>query len=133
MGQIVQRQPLMDGALKLVVLAVRLLNGGMNPFLRGRLGRRSVGDPAAFFQAVQPVEIGFFLAGPVGYLTDIFRPGVASREEARLLALAFYGPMFLLYSLYDSGERNAAALLDRHMARFAKEHPALPVRTQKEG
>ena len=64
MGQIVQRQPLMDGALKLVVLAVRLLNGGMNPFLRGRPGRRSVGDPAAFFQAVQPVEIGFFLAGP---------------------------------------------------------------------
>ena len=67
------------------------------------------------------------------YLTDIFRPGVASREEARLLALSFYGPMFLLYSLYDSGERNAAALLDRHMARFAKEHPALSVRTQKEG
>ena len=75
----------------------------------------------------------YLSAGPVGYLTDIFRPGVASREEARLLALAFYGPMFLLYSLYDSGERNAAALLDRHMARFAKEHPALPVRTQKEG
>ena len=75
----------------------------------------------------------YLSAGPVGYLTDIFRPGVDSREEARLLALAFYGPMFLLYSLYDSGERNAAALLDRHMARFAKEHPALPVRTQKEG
>ena len=75
----------------------------------------------------------YLSAGPVGYLTDIFRPGVASREEARLLALSFYGPMFLLYSLYDSGERNAAALLDRHMARFAKEHPALPVRTQKEG
>mgnify|MGYP002558421748 FL=1 len=42
--------------------------------------------------------------GPVTYLTDIFRPLAASPEEARLLALEFYGPMFLLYSVYD-GER----------------------------
>lgn len=27
-----------------------------------------------------------------------------SKEEARQLALDFYGPIFLLYSLYDSAE-----------------------------
>ena len=73
----------------------------------------------------------YLSAGPVDYLTDIFRPGAASREEARLLALEFYGPMFLLYSIYDSGEKNAAALLEAHLARFSKKYPA--AQGEKEG
>lgn len=64
--------------------------------------------------------------GPVTYLTDIFRPLAASPEEARLLALEFYGPMFLLYSVYDGGEKNAAALLDAHLARFTEKMKGRP-------
>ena len=64
--------------------------------------------------------------GPVTYLTDIFRPLAASPEEARLLALEFYGPMFLLYSVYDGGEKNAAALLDAHLARFTEKMTGRP-------
>lgn len=68
----------------------------------------------------------YLSAGPVGYLTDIFRPLAASPEEARLLALEFYGPMFLLYSVYDGGEKNAAALLDAHLARFTEKMKGRP-------
>lgn len=68
----------------------------------------------------------YLSAGPVGYLTDIFRPLAASPEEARLLALEFYGPMFLLYSVYDGGEKNAAALLDAHFARFMEKMKGRP-------
>ena len=68
----------------------------------------------------------YLSAGPVGYLTDIFRPLAASPEEARLLALEFYGPMFLLYSVYDGGEKNAAALLEAHFARFMEKMKGRP-------
>ena len=62
----------------------------------------------------------YLSAGPVGYLTDIFRPLAASPEEARLLALEFYGPMFLLYSVYDGADEkeSIAPMLSTHIDRF---------------
>lgn len=37
-------------------------------------------------------------------MESIFAGMTGSKEEARQLALDFYGPIFLLYSLYDSAE-----------------------------
>lgn len=51
-------------------------------------------------------------AGPLGYVADL----LGSREDA----LAFYGPMYLLYGVYDAGEspETVQALLEAHFARW---------------
>ena len=47
-------------------------------------------------------------SGPLGYMTDLFSAlGLAEPEQA---ALRFYGPMYLLYGVYDGAEDRAAAL-----------------------
>ena len=63
----------------------------------------------------------YLASGPLDYMTDVFRSVAGSEAAARQLALAFYGPMFLLYSVYDaSGDTDAAlTALDRHIDRFA--------------
>ena len=59
-------------------------------------------------------------SGPVEYMAAIFRQLTSSDEEAMQLALEFYGPMYLLYSVYDGAEDKAAAasLLEAHVDRF---------------
>ena len=51
-------------------------------------------------------------AGPLKYTADL----LGSEEEA----LLFYGPMYLLYSVYDNAEDKASvyALLDAHLRRW---------------
>lgn len=51
-------------------------------------------------------------AGPLRYVADL----LGSQEEA----LSFYGPMYLLYSVYDGTDDKAAvsALLDAHFTRW---------------
>ena len=51
-------------------------------------------------------------AGPLKYTADL----LGSEEEA----LLFYGPMYLLYSVYDNAEDKASvyALLDAHLGRW---------------
>ena len=53
-------------------------------------------------------------AGPLQYVADL----LGSQEEA----LAFYGPMYLLYSVYDHAEDKASvfALLDDHLQRWLR-------------
>ena len=53
-------------------------------------------------------------AGPLNYVADL----LGSQSEA----LAFYGPMYLLYGVYDASEDKAAvsALLDAHFERWLK-------------
>ena len=53
-------------------------------------------------------------------MADIFRRMTDSDEHAQQLALEFYGPMYLLYSVYDGAEDKQAALklLDAHITRF---------------
>ena len=53
-------------------------------------------------------------SGPVKYMAAIFRPLTDSDETAMQLALDFYGPMYLLYSVYDGAEdkKAVAALAD---------------------
>ena len=58
--------------------------------------------------------------GPLEYMAAIFRKLTDSDEEAMQLALEFYGPMYLLYGVYDGAkEKEAVApLLAAHIDRF---------------
>ena len=58
-------------------------------------------------------------------MARIFRRAASTDAEAMQLALEFYGPMFLLYSMYDGAktddERKSTVLaLDEHIVRFAE-------------
>lgn len=59
-------------------------------------------------------------SGPVKYMAAIFSPLTDSDETAMQLALDFYGPMYLLYSVYDgAAEQSAVApMLEAHIDRF---------------
>lgn len=59
-------------------------------------------------------------SGPVKYMAAIFRPLTDSDETAMQLALDFYGPMYLLYSVYDgAADQSAVApMLKAHIDRF---------------
>lgn len=43
-------------------------------------------------------------SGPLGYMADVFCALAQDRAEAYNMALEFYGPMHLLYSVYDGAE-----------------------------
>ena len=63
----------------------------------------------------------YLASGPTEYMAAIFRGMTDSDERAMQLALEFYGPMFLLYSVYDNGgarAEQAVELLDAHVNRF---------------
>ena len=57
----------------------------------------------------------YLAAGPMGYVADLFR-GLGLPDPERRAA-SFYGPMFLLYSVYDGAEDKAAvtALLNEYL------------------
>lgn len=62
----------------------------------------------------------YLATGPVEYMAAIFRKMTDSDGEAMQLALDFYGPMFLLYSIYDGAKDKEAVfeLLGKHIDRF---------------
>ena len=53
-------------------------------------------------------------------MAAIFRKLTDSDEAAMQLALEFYGPMFLLYSVYDGADEkeSIAPMLSTHIDRF---------------
>ena len=53
-------------------------------------------------------------------MAAIFRKLTDSDEDAMQLALEFYGPMYLLYSVYDGAEEkeSVSSLLVTHIDRF---------------
>lgn len=75
----------------------------------------------------------YIAGGPLVYMAAVFRRLTDSDEEAVQLALDFYGPMYLLYSVYDSAENKTevAPVLEAHIDRFIakveshyrKDHP----------
>ena len=67
----------------------------------------------------------YLAAGPLEYVTALLA-GVT--EDPQALALRFYGPMFLLYSVYDGAQDGEAvtAMLDAHIDRFAREWEGRP-------
>ena len=62
----------------------------------------------------------YLASGPGEYMAAIFRKMTDSDGDAMQLALDFYGPMYLLYSVYDGAEDKAAVaeLLQTHIDRF---------------
>lgn len=62
----------------------------------------------------------YLATGPTEYMAAIFRKMTDSDDAAMQLALEFYGPMFLLYSVYDgaSDKESVASLLRTHIDRF---------------
>ena len=62
----------------------------------------------------------YLATGPTEYMAAIFRKLTDSDDAAMQLALEFYGPMFLLYSVYDgaSDKDSIAPMLSAHIDRF---------------
>lgn len=60
--------------------------------------------------------------GPVRYMESIFAGMTGNKETARQLALDFYGPIYLLYSLYDGAEEkgDVTNMLEEHIRRFSE-------------
>lgn len=59
---------------------------------------------------------------PLQYMEAIFSGIVGSSEEARQLASDFYGPIFLLYSIYDGtdNKQEVVNMVEQHVERFSK-------------
>ena len=62
----------------------------------------------------------YLAGGPLEYMAAIFRRLTDTDEEAMQLALDFYGPMYLLYSVYDAAEEKetVAPMLAANIRRF---------------
>lgn len=62
----------------------------------------------------------YLATGPTEYMAAIFRKLTDSDDDAMQLALEFYGPMFLLYSVYDGADEkeSVAPRLRTHIDRF---------------
>lgn len=64
----------------------------------------------------------YLVSGPVSYMETIFKGLTEKKADARQLALDFYGPIFLMYSLYDAADEKEEIIkmLELHVERFAK-------------
>lgn len=71
-------------------------------------------------EAMHALYQQYLAAGPLGYMIDLFRS--LRIPDADQMALAFYGPMHLLYSCYDGAEEKQAVfvLLEEHLDRMYK-------------
>lgn len=63
--------------------------------------------------------------GPVEYMADLFAQMTEDDANGMQLALEFYSPIFLLYSMYDassnsSEKKKITDMLSRHIERFAQ-------------
>lgn len=63
----------------------------------------------------------YLTSEPINYMKEIFLGMADDEEEAEQLALEFYGPFYLLYSVYDgTGDKQAVInILDTHVERFS--------------
>ena len=64
----------------------------------------------------------YLVSGPIDYMTHLFAGIIEKKEEAKQLAIEFYGPIFLMYSLYDNKREgdDLAEMLRKHVDRFSK-------------
>ena len=64
----------------------------------------------------------YLAKGPVAYIEKIFAGLTKNDKDARQLALEFYGPIFLLYSLYDGTDekQDVTKMVEQHVERFSK-------------
>ncbi len=64
----------------------------------------------------------YLASGPLEYMAAIFRKLTDSDASAMQMALEFYGPMYLLYSVYDAAEHKETVIstLEMHIDRFIR-------------
>ena len=64
----------------------------------------------------------YLVSGPIDYMTYLFAGITGKKEEAKTLAIEFYGPIFLMYSLYDNKREgdDLTEMLKNHVERFSK-------------
>ena len=64
----------------------------------------------------------YLASGPIDYMTYLFAGITGKKEEAKQLAIEFYGPIFLMYSLYDNKREgdDLTEMLKNHVERFSK-------------
>lgn len=64
----------------------------------------------------------YLVSGPIDYMTHLFAGIIEKKEEEKQLAIEFYGPIFLMYSLYDNKREgdDLAEMLKKHVDRFSK-------------
>lgn len=64
----------------------------------------------------------YLVSGPIDYMTYLFAGITGKKEEAKQLAIEFYGPIFLMYSLYDNKreEDDLAEMLKSMLIGFLK-------------
>ena len=65
----------------------------------------------------------YLASGPLTYMEALFSGMLGDAGKARQTALDFYGPIFLLYSIYDGAEdkSHVIKLLEEHMDHFLQE------------
>lgn len=65
----------------------------------------------------------YLVSGPLTYMEALFSGMLGDAGKARQTALDFYGPIFLLYSIYDGTENKSHVikLLEEHMDHFLQE------------
>ena len=64
----------------------------------------------------------YLSGGPLAYIEEIFGGFTDNDQEAKQLALDFYGPIFLLYSIYDGAEdkETIVEMVEQHVERFSE-------------
>lgn len=64
----------------------------------------------------------YISGGPAEYMVDVFSSLTKSEEDACCLAVEFYGPIYLLYSIYDgtSDMQLVMNLLEKHLDSFSE-------------
>ena len=62
----------------------------------------------------------YLAEGPISYMALLFSGITGNSREAKQLALDFYGPIYLLYSIYDGSEdkQMVLELLNRRVERL---------------
>ena len=65
----------------------------------------------------------YLASGPLTYMEALFSGMLGDAGKARQTALDFYGPIFLLYSIYDGAEDKSQVikLLEEHTDHFLQE------------
>ena len=64
----------------------------------------------------------YLAEGPLSYMEEVFAEITSDKKMASQFALEFYGPIFLLYSIYDGAKdkKQVVKMVERHVEEFAK-------------
>lgn len=64
----------------------------------------------------------YLASGPIEYVSDLFFSITHQKDIAEQLALEFYSPVFLLYSVYDGAtdKKKVTDMLQRHLSNFKR-------------